>query len=129
MKNTWGEARAICKSFGFELTTFETLLEARTFFSMADNHSYFRIFDRVFFIIDGTTLTGKSTTDWYWTQTGKKIQFPIPWGRTQPDFGGNFEYCGSFGRLTGADKFGFNDLKCFENLYQFVCQRVDFFMH
>lgn len=125
MKNTWGEARAICKSFDFELTTLETLSEAKAFLSMADNNSYFKSFAGVYFIIDGTTLTPKSTTDWYWTQSGKKIQFPIPWGTGQPDFSNNLEFCFSFGRRSASENFGFNDLRCFETIYQFVCQRID----
>lgn len=89
MKNSWGEARTICKSFNLELMTLETLNEANSFLTMADNHSYFKFISWVFFIIDGTSLTPKSTTDWYWIQTRHKTSFPIRWARSQPDDANN----------------------------------------
>lgn len=126
MRNTWGEARAICKSFDLELATFETLSEAAKFLSMADNHSIFKSFAGVYFLIDGTTLSPASSTDWYWSKSGKKIQFPISWLSGQPDNGNISEYCFSFGRRNATEKFGFNDLRCFEVIYHFVCQKMDF---
>ena len=127
MKNTWGEARAICKSYDYELTTFETLIEAKTFFSMVDHANVFKKFDGTFFLIDGTTLTPKSATDWYWTKSRKKIQFSIPWLPQQPDFGYNLEYCFSFGRRNGSENFGFNDIRCYDAIYHFVCQKIKSF--
>jgi len=126
MQNTWGEARAICRSFDLELMTLESLNEAKSFLTMADNHNYFRSFGVIWIVIDGTTLTAKSLTDWYWPQTGKKISFPMPWGVSQPS--GGTEFCLSFGRLNANEKFGLNDLRCSEGIYPFMCQRFDIFI-
>lgn len=125
MKNTWGEARAICRSFDMELTTIETLIEAKSFLALADNHSHFRSENGAWIAIDGTTLTSKSTTDWYWPKTGRKISFPIPWLPGQPDNVHTNEFCFGIGREFGHQKFGYNDMGCSGSVAHFICQRFE----
>lgn len=36
-------------------------------------------------LVDGLTLTLKSTTDWYWTDNGEKIPFEIPFITGEPN--------------------------------------------
>lgn len=126
MNHTWGEARAICKSYGLELMTLETLQEANLFLTMADNHSYFRTVNGICSSIDATTLTSKSPTDWYWSQTGKKVSFQIPWFPGEP--GGAPEFCLGICRASSTIKFGYHDIPCDTWVYRFVCQRFDIFI-
>jgi len=77
-KDDWFGAKAICKSFGLELATFETLTEAETFLNVAYENDFIKSLALKHFYVDGMTLTPHSTTDWYWTRNGKQIAFTIP---------------------------------------------------
>jgi hypothetical protein len=35
--------------------------------------------------IGAMTLNLKSTSQWYWVNSGKKTKFSLPWGTNQPD--------------------------------------------
>lgn len=103
----------------------ETLEEARALTCMMDNDSTLKQLNSTWLWIDGITLTEKSTTDWYWTKTGKKISFPIDWYPGQPT--GNGQFCLAVGKATINAKFAFNDGTCSGSL-KFVCQRIEFFL-
>jgi len=129
MKTPWIESRAVCKSYNFELTTFESLAEAEAVFSMAENNSFLKTLPAVYISVDAMTLTLKSTTDWYWTKSGQKISFAFPWLPGEPNNNVNLnELCLSFGKQTISSKFGFNDLPCSEIVSPFLCQRIEFSM-
>jgi len=73
------------------------------------------------------TPSGNTSIDWYWTNTGTKVSYSIPWQNGGPDFFNGIEYCLSF---TGNEPshVGFNDHPCFGLLTPFVCQRIDYFV-
>ncbi|KAL7013239.1 hypothetical protein ACKWTF_015287 [Chironomus riparius] len=127
MENSWGESKAICKAFGLELVTLETLAEARNFLALAESSSETKKLRAPFWIfIDGIELTPKSTTDWYWTKNGQKISFLIPWGPVQPDNWQGNERCFSIGKRDAGDRFGYNDHACSNVNLPFICQRIEF---
>jgi len=103
----------------------ETIAETRALFTMCENHSYLRTLSSTWSWIDAITLTGKSTTEWYWTKSGRKISFPIPWYPGTPDT--IDQYCLAIGKSSINAKFGFNDGHCYGAL-RFICQRIEFFM-
>jgi hypothetical protein len=101
----------------------ETLQEARGFLSMTENESNIKILNEIWLWVDAVTLSDKSTSDWYWTKSGKKISFPIDWSPGNP--GGNGQFCLVAGKPTIHTKFAFNDGNCGSS-FKFVCQRIDF---
>lgn len=101
----------------------ETLQEARAFLSMTENDSNIKNLNLIWLWVDAITLVEKSTSDWYWTNSGKKISFPIDWSDGDPS--GNGQFCLVAGKATIHTKFAFNDGNC-GNSFRFVCHRVDF---
>lgn len=75
--------------------------------------------DSVF--IDGIALSKMSKTDWYWTNSGKKINYEMEWGRNQPNFQNQNQWCLSLDPESG---YKFNDLQCQEEVRPFICQKV-----
>jgi hypothetical protein len=121
----WFGAKALCKSFGLELATFETLTEAETFIQMAKEFYLIKGNAHPYVIIDGMTLTPLSTTDWYWTRTGEKIPFTIPWREGEPNFMNDIEYCMAL-ILQEQFSIGFIDFPCQTYEHPFICQRIDY---
>jgi len=124
----WSGAKSFCTSFNLQLTTLETLEEARAFLKMVDSHPYFKIYNDANFYMDGMTSILRSTTEWYWTNTGNKISFPIPWLPGQPDNATPDERCFGFRRSNANQKFGFSDFNCKTFTPHFTCQRIDLFI-
>lgn len=90
MKLTWPAVRSVCKSYGMDIGTFDTLDELNAFISMGRNHvpklggSYH---------VGAVTLTPKSPNDWFWVTTGEKINYQLPWASGQPDTHRGVQYC------------------------------------
>lgn len=124
---SWADSRSFCHSYGLEFLTMDTLAEGRAVLTMADNNSILRTFTSVWLNIDGIALTLKSPTNWYWTNSGKKISYPIPWRPDAPNNHGGSEYCLTIGRYLTTGKFGFDDALC-NNNDRISCQRIDFFI-
>jgi len=127
-RTSWGEAKGLCSSFGLELATVETRTEAETFLNIVENHQNIKALGKVWIRIDGITLSGKSTTEWFWTKSGNKIPFSLPWSPGQPDCYQSNEYCLSIGKGNANHKFGFNDVPCWNDSSSFICQKVEFMM-
>ncbi|KAL7036596.1 hypothetical protein ACKWTF_008856 [Chironomus riparius] len=105
----------------------DTLEEARAVLTLADNHSFLRALQYTWLYVDGVALTIKSPTDWYWTKTGKKISYSIPWRVGTPNNDGGSEYCLTIGRYFTNEKFGFDDTLC-DGRTRITCQRIEFFI-
>lgn len=73
--------------------------------------------------IDGITTEGRSTDQWYWSQTGEKIKFNMTWRAAQPDFSHNRQWCLSLGPKS-AKQFYFDDIDCFHHHEEkFLCEK------
>lgn len=115
----------ICKAFDLELATFETLDEVESFFDKASRIDYFSSDQNYrYALVDGMTLTPKSSTDWHWTNSGIKIPYDIPWIDGEPNNKDKLESCLSVGRRYLREKFGFNDDKCASAPNAFICQKT-----
>ncbi|KAL7036606.1 hypothetical protein ACKWTF_008864 [Chironomus riparius] len=108
------------------MPTFETLAEARAVLTMADNNSILRKMTSVWLYLDAITLTEKSTTDWYWTKTGKKVSFPMEWYPGNPS--GSGQHCLCISRSTITSNFRFNDIDCSTNPRNIICQRNEIYI-
>ena len=118
LKTFWLHARGICQSYGMEFASLETKAEADHFLGLCDKN--IALFTDDYTHIGAITMVGK--TDWYWVNSGKKVDYPIKWMVGQPDFYAANEFCLTV-RKTPGD-FSFNDLNCygaFES--KFICQK------
>ena len=115
-KVNWVEAKAICKAFDLELATFETSEEAKNFLNITAN------FEHHYVLVDGIALTQESPTDWYWTNSGKKIPYDIEWADGEPNYYEAEERCLSIGIGNKKKYLGFNDYQCWSDTIPFICE-------
>jgi len=116
-KTHWMHARSICKAYGFDILTLDTLDEMNTVSSLCEqNRDMFGAYTH----IGGMASVGKSNTDWYWVTTNQKVSYNMPWHNGQPDHYGNNEWCLT---LAKDSRFKFNDINCFGSWEEkFICQ-------
>lgn len=108
--------RATCKAYGMEFAMIDSLNEFNEVYSGVQRNPTL-VFNLHFFV-DGMTLSSKSKTDWYFSVTGKKFPYTMPWTGGQPDNAGNNEKCLSMHPSPRS----FNDLPC--NMEApFLCQK------
>ncbi|KAG5681266.1 hypothetical protein PVAND_010717 [Polypedilum vanderplanki] len=121
-RTSWVNSRSICKSYGFDIASFETLQEANAVMSFCKNHS-----DSLDYwtYVGGISLKARSTKNWYWVNSGRKISFEIPFARNAPDFAGSDEWCLALGPKATFD---FNDVNCNGYEFKFICQRINFML-
>lgn len=105
---------------------FETRNEARAVMTMAENNSILKKMTSIWLYVDAVTLTPKSTTDWYWTKTGKKISFPMDWIPGAP--GSLEQLCLCISKPSLNANFGFNDIECSDFQRNIICQRNEFYI-
>jgi len=120
----WAESRSFCNSYKMEFLTIETQAESQACLNLLDTNSYLRTISTIHFWIDALTVTLKSKTDWYWTNTGNKISFPISWIGTEPNNLGGSEFCLFVFKPSVNEKFGFGDGNC-NTLRYALCQKID----
>lgn len=111
-----------------ELATFETSDEVT---ELLKNSFLIEIFDRIqdkqykHFHVDGITSAGNSHTEWYWTNSGEKIPYYLPWATGEPNFKDQNEFCLSIGKGSKNHRLGFNDIGCWNSLNHFICQKTE----
>jgi len=127
LRTNWFDAKLVCKSFDLELASFETLTEVEYFINIVKNHPFVISYGGYHMLVDGITNTPNSTTDWYWTNSGTKVSFALPWQRGEPNYLNEGEYCLALSAHEPST-LGFNDFPCQIGLRAFVCQRIDFFV-
>ena len=75
------------------------------------------------FYVGGMTEVERSLTEWYWVESGRKINFPIKFSPGEPNSSNdNVEKCLSV--AIPREEYGFNDVSCTANKFNwsFVCQ-------
>lgn len=103
-----------------ELARFESIDEVNKVFDMIKNSNDIVLQNGFWMFVDGMTPSPGSTTSWFWTQTGEKISFDIPWATTNPS--GGHEQCLSIGKHGLNHPLSFNDVPYdgYKNI--FLCQ-------
>jgi hypothetical protein len=103
-----------------EILSLDTLKEATTFFNTCKlSESLFETYTH----IGGITMTGRTTDLWYWVNSGKRVNYVMPFAPGEPNFAGNVEYCLSI--VKGGGNFYYNDVPCFGGYeLKFVCQKT-----
>lgn len=103
----WNDAKTLCKSYGLELLHLESKDEMNYFIKACNQ--YKNLFGDYTFV-DGVTDLGKSKTEWFYSETGRKVSFALPWLPGTPDNVGSDEHCLSIAKAQGT--FLFNDVNC-----------------
>lgn len=110
-----------------EFAHFETLTEFYYVSNMVRNHENIFIgsSSSAQLLVDGMTSILKSKTDWFWTVSGKKIPFEVPFLAGEPNNHQLLnEYCLSV--INSGDSFlpyRFNDRQCNVGEHAFLCQK------
>lgn len=86
-------------------------------FSCDQNSGLFQDYTHI-----GALTVGGSWTEWYWVETGEKLNFALKFGPGEPDNDGE-ELCLSIGEKR---ELFFNDIKCNGNSKRFMCQTQTF---
>lgn len=117
MKSQWYLTRPICKAYGFDVVSLDTLEEMEAVADMCEeNKNLFGWFIH----IGGVASTSKSKTDWYWVNSNEKVSYDMLWQNGQPDFSGSNEWCLT---LEKSSKFKFNDIPCHGSWEEkFICE-------
>lgn len=112
----WVYARPLCKAYGFDILTLETLEEMQRVVNMcSENEDMFGAYTH----IGGMTSVGRSRTNWYWVTTNQKISYNMPWHNGQPEFKDNIEWCLTLTKSSGK----YNDIPCYGSWAEaFICQ-------
>lgn len=120
---TWMQAKAICQKYNLELASFKTLSEANAIITVVDRNPDLGPRDNLWIFINGIAMSARSPTDWYWVDSGEKIDFVMPWLPTQPDTNGGIEWYLSIGKHKKEQRTGFNDIPGSNFVNTFLCQR------
>lgn len=111
--------RPICQAHGYDAASLDTLEEFEAVSLLCKRHQ--NLINNDYVHIDGITMTPKSQKDWYWTVSGKKVNYEMSWAPKNLDFNYNSEWCLSLGP---ANVYQFNDIRCQDQNLSFICQRT-----
>lgn len=113
----------LCKTYNLQFASIKTLNEAYAVMNMINRNPDLGVRDNLWVYIDGIGLTLRSPIDWYWTESGDKIDFAMPWLTGQPDTAGGAEWFLSIGKYTKDTQIGFNDIPGTNFVNAFLCQK------
>lgn len=123
-KAHWYQVKRICESFELEAVSLDTAVESDSLLRLLEPHK-----DKAShnFYIGGMTLNKGTDDEWYWINSGSKINYELNWERSQPDGwekpGWDKEQCLAVSSNDDGGVLGYNDVFC--NAYRadkFVCQ-------
>lgn len=122
-KAYWHQVKRICESYGLDAVSLETGPESDYLLRLLEPQKH-----NIPVYIGAITRKPGSKNDWFWINSGNKIDYDLFWCENQPDgmskpHWGN-EQCLSITIDKKVKKLGFNDVFC--NRYEtakFVCQK------
>jgi hypothetical protein len=75
-------------------------------------------------LIGGVTTQGKSRDKWYWVNSGDRVNYPLKFWSTEPDFANNNEWCLAVS-TNYKGGWAFNDISCNDYRHKFFCQKLE----
>jgi hypothetical protein len=117
---SWMGAFSFCKTSGMDLANFRNRDELDHFMSLFIKLVEDPINQVVF--TDGIVNDPIGRESWHWFETGKKIEFEIPWHTDEPNNMDGNEHCLRIDFRSGV--LGFNDVSCKGVARRFVCQEI-----
>lgn len=118
---SWDQAKTLCKSYGLEFLSVDSWEESNHLLWLSCQKK--DLFDK-WTHIGGITSHPRSKTEWYWIESGEKLNFGLKWGAGQPDLFIPSELCLSLGKE--HDNFFYNDIACYGYPAKFICQSKTF---
>lgn len=116
----WHQAMSLCSAFGMELVSIDSRNEFDHFENLCRTNEH--LFGN-FFHIGGLVKVAKSTTEWYWTNSGQKINFDLTFAPGEPNNAGGNQMCMCLTKH--LPHFLFDDIQCLgANPERFVCQKL-----
>lgn len=115
---TWTGARSVCKQYGFDLMSLDTLAEKNNFTAIYTTNK--ALFSK-WVMVGAIETTRSNAATFIWVTTGKPISYPIPWTTSNPDNSGGNEWCLSFDWKQVDVQF--NDIACSINPGHFICEQ------
>lgn len=109
-----------------EFVSLETLKEADYLLVLCDIN--IQLFDK-WTHIGGISTVPFSKVDWYWINSGNKVNYSLKFATGEPNNGngGSSEMCLSINKGPGSANFAFNDITCYNmHQYAFICQTKSF---
>lgn len=119
LKASWAEVGGICNAYGMEFVSLETLNESEKFLQSC-TEKYQEFDDHVH--VGAISHDGNSKNGFYWMNSGKRINYPLEFGRGEPNNYGGKEFCLSI-QKQDTDVFLYNDINCSDSFNQFICQK------
>lgn len=108
-------AKVVAYNSKVQFATLDNIYEAKALTQMLSQN---RTDGHGFVYVGASTTVGKSLTEWFWAENGKKVDFAIEWNGGEPN--NVNELCLSLGP---GSTYKFNDIGC-NNLLKFVAQKV-----
>lgn len=117
----WVHTRTLCKEYGLEAVSFDSLEEAENFLQLCKQKTHLLNAQTH---VGGMSLEAKSLEKWYWVNSGNRVNYTLPFGPNEPNCDGGKEFCLSVSRNSNND-FAFNDIKCSgSDKTKFICQQA-----
>lgn len=116
-------ANSFCHSLGMELASFDSNDEADWFADIFVNSG--KIVEVDWCFIAGIRMfpdATKSKENWFWINSGKKINYPISWHVGQPDNNNGYQWCLGVTKNGNRTNF-YADIECYHREESFICQK------
>lgn len=102
----------------------DTQVEAENFYNLCAPQRH--LFDK-YTHIGGLVTVARSKTDWFWVNSGNKVEINLTFPWLEPNNWGGNQMCLSLDKQPGS--FMYNDIDCYGHFQEkFICQssEVDF---
>lgn len=111
-----------CRKNGMKFLSLETEDEMNFFLNSCDNTDF--VFNcENFSLVGGKTFNKGSKEDWFWMETGEKIEYTLKFASGEPDNVNNNEECLSLLKENG--KYFFNDINCVSSVHFYICEALE----
>lgn len=121
LKTEWVNALAVCKSFGMDIISFESKTESEKMLDICSRNA--DLFE-VHTYAGGLAANAFSLDEWYWMNSGKRLNFKLRFAPGEPNNHLGSEFCLSIVRWEGTTTFYFNDIDCSNDARPFLCQKL-----
>lgn len=119
-EGNWMESRSFCKTYGMDLTSFDTSYEFSNFVRQAMKSAHY--FDK-WTHIGGISKTVGKQRDWYWINSNRKVIYPMAFASGQPNNFLGRQNC--LGISKEEKTFEFQDIDCWGKFEEkFICQKI-----
>lgn len=118
---TWSESRGICQQYGLDIASFEVQDESNRILDLLQSHKSAQSQPEAFWV-GGVATIPKSRNGWFWSSSGKSINYMLKWSPNEPNNAGGNENCLAIWNPNG--QWEYNDANCDSSgpAVLFICQ-------